>query len=98
MASGQLKDLNLTLSGPFDCFAGGKRGNPLRVLANPVPHLAAVRPAAVMKEVTGVSNGWLAERLQMGRPASVSQFVRRLRLAGGLNRCDVSGALSQVKS
>ena len=30
-----------------------------------------------MKQTTSVSNGWLAERLQMGQPASVSQYVRR---------------------
>jgi putative transposase len=33
--------------------------------------------AMAMKSVTSVSNGWLAERLGMGQPASVSQFVRR---------------------
>jgi putative transposase len=33
--------------------------------------------AAVLKTSTAVSNVWLAERLQMGQPASVSQFVRR---------------------
>lgn len=35
--------------------------------------------AAAMKQATSVSNGWLAERLGMGEPASVSQFVRRWR-------------------
>ena len=33
--------------------------------------------AAAMKLGTSVSNGWLAERLQMGKPATVSQYVRR---------------------
>jgi REP element-mobilizing transposase RayT len=33
--------------------------------------------AAAMKRSTSVSNGWLAERLGMGEPASASQFVRR---------------------
>jgi len=33
--------------------------------------------AAGMKQTTSVSNGWLSERLDMGQPASVSQFVRR---------------------
>jgi hypothetical protein len=28
-------------------------------------------------------NGWLCERLRMGTPASVSQFVRRFSLSGG---------------
>jgi hypothetical protein len=36
-----------------------------------------------MKATTSASNGWLAERLQMGEPASVSEYVRRLRLSGG---------------
>lgn len=56
-----------------------------------------VRLAAVMKSATSVSNGWLAERLRMGRPASVSQFVRRFRLAGGLARPKVQRVLSRVK-
>lgn len=42
-----------------------------------------VRTAAVMKLSTSVANGWLAERLGMGQPASVSQFVRRFLLGGG---------------
>jgi REP element-mobilizing transposase RayT len=33
--------------------------------------------AAALKQSTSVSNGWLAHRLQMGRPASASQFARR---------------------
>ena len=33
--------------------------------------------AAVLKAATEVSNGWLCERLGMGTPAGVSQFVRR---------------------
>ncbi len=45
-----------------------------------------VEVAAAMKQATSVSNGWLAQRLQMGRPASVSQFVRRFHLAGHANR------------
>ncbi len=32
-----------------------------------------------MKLATSVSNGWLVERLQMGLPATVSQYVRRFR-------------------
>ena len=42
-----------------------------------------VRLAAAMKAATSVSNGWLAERLAMGQPASVSQFVRRFQLGSG---------------
>ena len=33
--------------------------------------------AAVLKESTSVSNGWLARRLEMGKAASASQFARR---------------------
>ena len=36
-----------------------------------------VFPAAAMKKTCSVSNRWLAERLQMGQAASVSQFARR---------------------
>lgn len=55
-----------------------------------------VKLAAAMKEATSVSNGWLAERLHMGEPASVSQYVRRFRLADGLNGADFQRALSKV--
>jgi len=53
-----------------------------------------VRLAAVMKATTSVSNGWLAQRLGMGQPASVSQYVRRLRLRGetGANRRSADNA------
>lgn len=37
-----------------------------------------------------------AERLQMGKPASVSQYVRRFRLAGRANERDFKRALSKV--
>lgn len=40
-----------------------------------------VRLAALLKANTSVSNGWLAKRLHMGEPATVSQYVRRFRLA-----------------
>ena len=56
-----------------------------------------VRLAAVMKAATSVSNGWLANRLQMGEPASVSQFVRRFRLAGLDRSRRHQAALSKVK-
>ena len=55
-----------------------------------------VRLAAAMKTGTSVSNGWLAERLAMGQPASVSQFVRRW-LAEPKRRRDTEAALSKVK-
>jgi REP element-mobilizing transposase RayT len=40
-------------------------------------HPAKCLLAATMKLRTSVSNGWLAVRLKMGPPASVSQFARR---------------------
>lgn len=39
-----------------------------------------VRLAAALKATTDVANDWLAKRLEMGQPASVSQFVRRFQL------------------
>ena len=58
--------------------------------------LDKVRLAAVMKATTSVSNGWLAQRLNMGAPAKVSQYVRRLRLGGGTATRLFRRALSQV--
>lgn len=52
--------------------------------------------AALLKQTTSVTNAWLAERLQMGQPASVSQYVRRFRNAGGTEKRDYRGALSKV--
>lgn len=57
-----------------------------------------VRLASLMKLGTSVSNAWLAERLAMGQPASVSQFVRRYRLSGGIDAPDFASALSRVKT
>jgi hypothetical protein len=57
-----------------------------------------VRIAALMKATTSASNGWLAERLQMGEPASVSQYVRRWRLAGGTETAEFKQALSRVNT
>lgn len=52
--------------------------------------------AAAMKRSTSVSNGWLAVRLGMGKPASVSQFVRRwLQTQAGGRATDT--LLSRVK-
>ena len=53
--------------------------------------------AAILKRMSDVSNGWLARRLAMGEPASVSQFVRRFRLAGGEENAAFQRALSRVK-
>lgn len=55
-----------------------------------------VRLAAVMKIGTSVSNGWLAQRLAMGQPASVSQFVRRW-IADPKRRRESEVLLSRVK-
>jgi hypothetical protein len=55
-----------------------------------------VRLAAIMKATTSVSNGWLAERLTMGKPGSVTQYVRRFRLRGGAEERAFKAALSKV--
>ncbi|HVU34567.1 MAG TPA: hypothetical protein VHE61_14125, partial [Opitutaceae bacterium] len=57
-----------------------------------------VKLAAAMKRATSVSNGWLGERLQMGLAASVSQYVRRFRLAGGDRSREFQQVLSRVQS
>ncbi len=51
--------------------------------------------AALLKTSTSVSNGWLANRLAMGQPASVSQFVRR-HLLNSENQKAVQRLLSKV--
>jgi REP element-mobilizing transposase RayT len=55
-----------------------------------------VRLAALLKQATSVSNPWLAERLGMGAPGSVTQFVRRWRASGGGNSRRFKAALSKV--
>jgi REP element-mobilizing transposase RayT len=55
-----------------------------------------VRLAAMMTQVTSVSNSWLAQRLQMGVPGSVTQYVRRLRLHGGVSQSDLRRVLSRI--
>ncbi|MEO6876175.1 MAG: transposase [Opitutaceae bacterium] len=59
--------------------------------------LEKVRLAAILKRRSDVSNGWLAQRLGMGQPASVSQFTRRFRFAGGEETTAFRKALSRVK-
>jgi REP element-mobilizing transposase RayT len=59
---------------------------------------AKVLLAAVMKATTGVANGWLQERLAMGTPASVSQFVRRFRLQGGMESRPYRKVMSIIKT
>ncbi|MCF3649678.1 transposase [Synoicihabitans lomoniglobus] len=58
---------------------------------------AKVLVAAAMKMVTDASNGWLANRLAMGEPASVSQFVRRFTLQRGDESAEFQAILSRVK-
>jgi REP element-mobilizing transposase RayT len=53
--------------------------------------------AAAMKARTSVANAWLAERLQMGKPASASQFARRWMLTPHGRRA-VEALLSRVKT
>jgi REP element-mobilizing transposase RayT len=57
-----------------------------------------VRLAALLKQTSSVSNGWLATRLDMGAPASVSQYVRRFRLARGQEQPAFQKALSILKT
>lgn len=60
-------------------------------------HPDKVRLAAALKTSSSVSNGWLAQRLQMGQPASASQFVRRHLLDAKKGRA-VEALLSKVKT
>ena len=60
-------------------------------------HPDKVRLAAAMKQRTSVPNGWLATRLGMGRPASVSQFVRRWHLQAQ-GQAATKALLSTVKT
>jgi REP element-mobilizing transposase RayT len=59
---------------------------------------AKVQLAALLKAGSSVSNGWLAKRLAMGEPASVSQYVRRFRLGEGMNTRAFREALSRVNT
>jgi hypothetical protein len=55
-----------------------------------------VKLAALLKATTSVSNGWLAERLALGRSGSVTQWVRRFRQAGGADKREFRTAMSIV--
>ena len=59
-------------------------------------HADKVRLAAAMKLGTSVSNGWLADRLGMGLPASASQFVRRW-LLDPKRKAETHALLSRVR-
>jgi len=54
--------------------------------------------AAAMKIATSVSNGWLAARLEMGKPGSVCQYVRRFRLRGETEKRGFKVLLSTVQA
>lgn len=57
-----------------------------------------VRLAALMKQSTSVSNGWLAARLQMGVPGSVSQYVRRFQRRGETDQRAFKKVLSIIQT
>jgi REP element-mobilizing transposase RayT len=59
-------------------------------------HVDKVGLAAAMKLGTSVPKGWLAQRLEMGKPASVSQFVRRW-LMDDQRKAETHALLSRVK-
>jgi putative transposase len=69
----------------------------LTKLPAPKSHRDKVRLAAALKQSTSVPNGWLAQRLGMGQPASVSQFVRR-HLQQEHNRAATTALLSKIKT
>ena len=58
---------------------------------------AKVVLACAMRSTTTATNEWLAARLGMGRPASVSQFVRRFRMSGQTETQAYRTVLSRVK-
>ena len=66
-------------------------------LPAPKSHSDKALLAAAMKRSTSVANGWLAARLEMGAPASASQFARRLLLTEAGAR-GVTALLSRVKT
>jgi len=57
-----------------------------------------VQLAALLRMSSAVPNGWLAERLQMGPAASVSQYLRRFRLAGAERERVFAKALSKFNT
>jgi REP element-mobilizing transposase RayT len=52
--------------------------------------------AALLRIGTGVSNDWLARKLAMGHPASVSQIVRRFKQAGEDRKKGFREVLSKI--
>jgi hypothetical protein len=55
-----------------------------------------VRLAVVMTRGTSVSNAWLADRLQMGVPGAVTQYVRRFRSQGETQTRSFQAALLRI--
>lgn len=52
--------------------------------------------AAAMKLKTSVSRSWLAQRLQMGAPASLGPWLCRFRKSGALDQAAVQTAISRI--
>lgn len=77
--------------------AAGAAGVDLRNLGPRKSAPEKVLLAAVMKATSDVSNRWLSERLQMGTPASASQFVRRFHLDGGCDNMRYRRAMEQTR-
>lgn len=50
----------------------------------------------MMTQMTSVSNAWLARRLQMGVPGSVTQYVRRFRSHSDASQADCRRVLSTI--
>ena len=65
-------------------------------LAAATSALEKVRLATVRKTATSVSNSWLAARLEMGAPSSVTQYERRFRLRGDADKRAFQTVLSKV--
>jgi putative transposase len=53
-----------------------------------------LRLAAALKQITSVSNRWLAQRLQMGAATGVSSFLSRFQARGGAGTRAVKATLS----
>lgn len=72
-----------------------------KIKLDPLPAKKSAREkvllAAAMKLSSSASNGWLASTLEMGQPASASQFVRRFLLAPQ-NKREVETLMSRIKT
>ena len=53
--------------------------------------------AYLLKTFTDASNGWVASKLSMGKPATVSQNMRRYRIAKGPEEPEMVAILSRIK-